>query len=89
MTRNHDRDRVGAIGEAYGPTGFRISDSVGQLTVGNGRAVRNLAEAAPDSELKRGTLGRELQIEILQLAGEISMQLTNSLAERSSVFFPR
>ena len=76
-------NRVGAIGKTDGSARFGISDSDSELAVGDSRAIRDFAEIAPNFQLERSALGRELQIEFFQLSSEISLQLADSFPERA------
>src|SRR5580704_9760549 len=88
MARDHDRNWVGAIGEAHGSGCFGIPDSVSQFPVGDSFSIGNIAKAAPNSQLERRSLGRELQVEAFQFSPEIGLELLDRTAERSAIFFP-
>ena len=52
VTGDDYSDGVGAVGESDGPDGFRPADLFGQLSIGDGCAVWNLSQRAPDLALK-------------------------------------
>src|SRR5580698_9822121 len=88
MTRNNDRDRVGAIGTSHRAEGVGRSDASRQFAVRDGLAIRNIAELAPDAAVESRAFGRQRQIKLPQLAGEKGSQLTDGFAKRRRVFAP-
>ncbi len=88
MARNNNRDRVRAIGEADGARGVGVADAAGEFAVRNSFAVRDFAKAVPNFLLKFCACGREGQVEVFQLAGEISAKLADGLPQPSRIFLP-
>ena len=43
MTRDHDGNRIGAVGQAYCPRSVRIAQTSGEFAIGNCFAVRESA----------------------------------------------
>jgi hypothetical protein len=64
MARNDDGYGVGAVRKTDRAGCFRATDAAGKLAVADGLSVWNLAEVAPNEELKLRTLKDERQIEV-------------------------
>src|SRR5712692_6645055 len=81
MAGNDDRNGIGTVCQAHGARGVRVADASGQLAVGDGLAVGDLAKLLPDSLLKGGALGREREVKGFKVSGEIGAELANGLCE--------
>ena len=60
---NDDGDGIRSVGQADGAGGFGIAGAAGEFAVGDGFAVRDVAEQLPDFELECRALGCEGKIE--------------------------
>src|SRR5260221_11319641 len=80
MTGNDDRDRVFAAGAA--DRAGRRADCTSEIAVRSGLAVRNGLHRRPDPLLERRSRRRQRQVEIRELAGEISVKIERRLSEQ-------
>src|SRR5690606_22630500 len=81
VARHNDGNRVAPVGEPDSAGSFGLTDRGRLLAVSPRGAVRDGQQRLPDAFLKRGALRRERQVEFLELAGEIFVQLTARLVE--------
>lgn len=72
---HNDRDRIGAVGCAYGSHGIGMADLRGELAVGGRFSAGNGAEGAPHLLLKGCAAGVDLEvIDCVQVAGEVACE---------------
>src|SRR4051794_5268447 len=83
VARDDDADRVPRIGAAH--RAGHAAQLAGQLAVGHGLAVRDLGQRFPDAPLELGARGREREVEALELAGEIGVELRRDGCERAII----
>src|SRR5664279_1939207 len=82
MTRYDDADRVLAVGKAHRASPAGRSDAFGELTVGLGLAIGDLAQRRPHPLLEVGPLWRQGQVERCERACEVGVQLVGGRSER-------
>ena len=70
-----DADRVAAVGEPHGPGGRRRPERGGELAVGRGLAVGDVAQRRPDALLERRAAQGEREVERRELAREVGREL--------------
>src|SRR5687768_1740293 len=83
MTRDDNRDGVGAVGHADGANRLWVLDAHCQLQVTNRLAVRNTLEFAPHGVLKWRALERHGRRKLLQPPGEILIELLPDRSEHT------
>ncbi|MNZ74536.1 hypothetical protein D3C78_929870 [compost metagenome] len=88
MAGNDDGNGVGAIGRAHGAHRLRVADAFGQLAVAGGAAVGDFQQRLPDFLLEGRAARREKQVEALQAAFEVAVQLSAMLVELASGRLP-
>jgi hypothetical protein len=81
MTRNHDRQRILAIGGADRPERSGCADRVGQIQVAPSLAERYFSQSAPNSFLKFTPARLKRKLKPSSLAGEILPKLSLALEE--------
>src|SRR4051794_25745604 len=75
MTRHDDADGVAPICQADRTHCVRIADPQRDVFIRSSLTIRNLQQGLPNTLLKYCSYGLELQIEGLNLAGEVRTQL--------------
>src|SRR5437016_10889260 len=88
MAWNDDRNGIAPIRQSDSADGFGIADALRELQVGNSLPIRNAAQCVPNAKLELRSLQRQWQIEFLQLAAEIGLQLPNNFSKWSLVLYP-
>lgn len=86
MAWDDDGDGVGTVGPADGTAGVGIIHAFGLFAVGDGLTEGDLLECLPGALLERGALGVQLEIEVLQVAGEVGLELVDDVVEWGGVF---
>src|SRR5690348_4667135 len=87
MAGNDDRDRVAPAGAADGARGR--ADCRSEIAVAAGFAIGDLLHRRPDAVFERRAHRRERQIEMRQLALEISLELARGLIEQRAAIAGR
>lgn len=82
MAGNDKRQGVAGAGQPHGPDSARISDALGDLTVGGCLAVGNRSELIPHGAQKLCALRRKGKREFPQLPGEVPDELPVGLPDR-------
>ena len=77
-----DGEGITVVGHANGAECLGTADSCGQLLVGACRAVRNLAESSPDTELEGGAALVKGEGEVATMPGEVFGELRGSLSQQ-------
>src|SRR5580704_567625 len=73
MTGDDDANRIGAVGQAHRSYRGGTAEACGEVSVGNGRAARDLAQGTPEVALEGRACGRDGQgIDGMQLAGKVA-----------------
>ncbi len=75
MARQHDRNRVPAVGRTNRPDGFRTAYRLSLLTVGPGLAEGDGGQSRPGSTLKLGPREVEGNIELSATTSEVLPKL--------------
>ena len=82
VARHDDRDRVAAVGGADRAGAVRPPDLPGDLAIAARLAVRDREQRLPDVLLEVGAAHVELEVELNALAGEVLLELLDSVRER-------
>src|SRR5438045_6960530 len=82
MAWNDDRNGIAAMRQSDSAHGFGIADALRELQVGNSLSIRNRAQCVPNAKLELRSLQRQWQIEFLQFAAEVGLQLTDDFGKR-------
>src|SRR6185369_17465018 len=78
-----DRDRVGPVGQADHARGDQpLAERQRDVAVADRAPVRDLGQLGPHGHLERGPARRQRHGELLELAGEVRLELRRDLAER-------
>jgi hypothetical protein len=78
-----DRDRVAPVRGADCARGARQGQPAGEFAVADRFAVRNLEQRGPDTSAKGGRFVKvERDVELEELAGEVSLELVTHVYER-------
>src|SRR5262249_31075959 len=81
-----DRDRVPVAGDTDGTGRARVPDDLRDIAVRLHLAVRDVAELVPHRALEVGTTAdRQRDAELLELAGEVCLELLGRLGEQRVV----
>lgn len=88
MTRDDDRNRVGAVGSTHSSTGFGLVYFFCNVSVGGGLAVFDLPQCLPDALLKISTLRGQWNSKGGSSTREILLQLSDGFCEFSMYVLP-
>src|SRR5467141_5064037 len=75
MTRDDDRDRVLAVGDADSARGVLVAEQFGERAVARGRAVGDLPQGVPYAMFECRAEGFERQVECGTRACEVFLEL--------------
>src|SRR6478752_6968755 len=85
VTGHDNADRILAVGESHRTRGLGVANAARQLAIALGNPERDLGQRFPHRVLKRTALAGDLDLEALQLAGEVSLQLRAHVSKRPVV----
>lgn len=85
MAGDDDADGIPAVGQADRPRRGRIPDPAGQLPIGDGVAVGDVAQGVPDAPLERGADHGHRHFEPRPLPIEVRVQLVDDFGEQGDV----
>src|SRR6266478_8717185 len=88
MAGNYYRDRIGSIRQAHCTRCVRVSDTFREFAVRGRTAVRDFEQLSPDLLLKRSTLGRDREVEVIEFSGKIGSKLLDRFTRCLGIFFP-
>src|SRR3984957_11949606 len=75
VARHDDRDRVGAVSQAYRARRDEpLAQRPGDVAVADRASVRDLGQLGPDGELERGPARRQRHGELLEVAGKVGLE---------------
>ncbi len=83
-----DRDRVARVGQPDCPRRSGLADLAGDLTIGTGLSVGDLAQRVPHPLLEIGATWSDSDIETSAFTSEVFLNLGDNIGERSLILDP-